>query len=195
MLLIIELLFLVAGLWAIISGKLPGGLLQFLFGKGRYELAPTQTRWFGVLLASPLVLAYTVSYLLRIFLGTNSTGYALIFEICYNLVVIILAIIIVHRSKHPEPVPADGTSTEINVSQQKKRGYSVRLLIMIGIVVLGCIIFASGGALIGTVISAFRFGGHLTGDFWQDEFPFIVIFLLLGLGVFGIVKLFKLLRD
>ena len=79
MLLIIELLFFVAGFWAIISGKIPAGLFKFLFGKGEYELPSNKARLFGLLLLSPLPASFFVSFLLTVLLGTKGTGYGVIF--------------------------------------------------------------------------------------------------------------------
>jgi hypothetical protein len=81
MLLIIELLFLVAGIWAIISGKITLGFLKFLFGNGDYKILPKQTRLLGIFIASPLPVSFIVSLIFIALFGTKGTGYAIIFEI------------------------------------------------------------------------------------------------------------------
>jgi hypothetical protein len=101
-LLIIELLFLLDGIWAIIFGKIPTGLFNFLFGLGEYKFPPTQTRLFGLLLASPLPVSYGISLLFTNLFGANGAVYATIFEFIYILVIMVTSIIIVRRAKEPK---------------------------------------------------------------------------------------------
>ena len=99
-LLIIELLFLVDGLWAIIFGKLPVGLFNYVFGQGEYKFPPNQTRLFGLFLSSPIPISYLVSLLLTELFGAKGTQYAIIFEIIYLLTIMITSIIIVRNASH-----------------------------------------------------------------------------------------------
>ena len=85
MLFILELIFLVAGLWSLVSAKLPEGLFRLLFGKGIYKLPPNHARLYGLLLASPFPISLTVTFLLAVILGERSTGIALVFENIYFL--------------------------------------------------------------------------------------------------------------
>jgi predicted permease len=101
-LLIIEVLLLVDGLWAIIFGKLPAGLFNFLFGLGEYKFPPNQTRLFGLLLSSPIPVSYLVSLLLTGLFGAKGIGYATIFTIIYILIIITASIIIVRKAKDPK---------------------------------------------------------------------------------------------
>ena len=61
MLMIIEILFLIAGIWLIASGQIPNPLFRLMFGKGDYHLSSTYARLFGVLLASPLLVGLVAS--------------------------------------------------------------------------------------------------------------------------------------
>ena len=94
---IIEILFFISGAWLLITGKIPTKLFQVMFGKGDYRLSPLHARLFGLLLASPLPLAFGVSFLLALLLGQDYLGFAMGFEIVYDLVVITIAVIIARR--------------------------------------------------------------------------------------------------
>lgn len=194
MLLIIELLFLAAGVWAVISGKLPSGLFRFLFGKGEYELNPNKTRLFALMLISPLPVSYLVSFLLTAIMGEKATGYAFIFEIIYILVVTISSIFIARKMRRPEAMRVDNPPAVSISTEQKTNNYGLKLFIIIGIVFLGFITVISTFTLIMVVVSSLTVGTRWTGDFWQDIFPLLISFALIGLGTFGIVKLVKIIR-
>ncbi len=98
---IIEILFLVTGLWMLISGKVPAKIFQPLFGKGNYVLSSMQTRLFGLLLASPLPLVFVVSLFLQLVLTENQFGWSAAFEITYDLAVILVALIVARRIRQP----------------------------------------------------------------------------------------------
>jgi hypothetical protein len=101
-LLIIEALLLVDGVWAIIFGKLPVGLFNFLFGLGEYKFSTTKTRMFGVLLSSPIPVSYLVSLILTKLYGAQGTVYATIFEGIYILAIMSASVIIVRNAKDRE---------------------------------------------------------------------------------------------
>jgi len=98
---IIEILFLIAGLWLLITGKVPAKLFGVLFGRGDYNLSPLHARLFGLLLASPLPLAFGVSFVLTLFFRQDLTLFAVAFEIIYDLLVAIIAIVIARKIKQP----------------------------------------------------------------------------------------------
>ena len=138
MLLILELLFLVAGLWALIIGKLPERIFRFLFGKGIYHLPAHKTRLFGLLLASPLPVSFTATFFLTIIFGERSTGIVLGFELVYFISVMILSIIIVRKIREP----VDQTQREFidqSTNNVESRNYSSRLLIIIGLAIVSFI--------------------------------------------------------
>ena len=101
MLLIIEILFLIAGLWALVSGKLPAGVFRVLFGNGQYELAPDRARLFGLLLASPLPVAFLVTLVLTGLMGGRASGPAAYFEGFYLIAIAIASIVIARRIRRP----------------------------------------------------------------------------------------------
>ncbi len=112
---IIEILFLVAGVWLLFSGKIPSKYFSILFGKGDYVLSSGKTRLLGLLLLSPLPLVLFVSFTLALFLGDKATTPATIFEIVYDLVVIGIAIFVARKIRQPVP-PAGPFQQNINPS-------------------------------------------------------------------------------
>jgi hypothetical protein len=94
---------LIVGLWLLISGKIPNKLFQLLFGKGNYQLSSLQTRLFGLLISSPMPMAYGASFALAIFFPKNHLDLSLAFEITYDFIVAIVAIIIARKSRHSVP--------------------------------------------------------------------------------------------
>jgi hypothetical protein len=79
--------------------------------------------------------------------------------------------------------------------EQTTSNYGMRLLIMFGIVILGCITITSGSSLLMAVISSIAFGVRWTGNFWEDIFPLILAITVTGIGLFGVFKLVQALRK
>jgi len=99
---IVEILFFIAGVWLIFSGKVPKKLFKVLFGKGQYVITSTKARLFGLVLASPFPVVFAVTFFLSAVLGEDSLGYPVIFETIYVIVVAIIAIIVARKIKQPE---------------------------------------------------------------------------------------------
>jgi hypothetical protein len=100
----IEILFLIAGVWLLITGKIPNKLFQILFGKGDYQLSSLHARFFGMLLSIPLPLILIGSFLLGLlFPNSHPEFYAMIFEIIVDISVAITAIIIARKTRHSVP--------------------------------------------------------------------------------------------
>jgi hypothetical protein len=97
MLLIIELFFLVTGIWTVISAKPPARMFKLLFGKGQYDLDPQRARLFGLFLASPLPLAFLVAFILSALQGERAAAPAAYFEAFYTLAVAIASIVIARK--------------------------------------------------------------------------------------------------
>ena len=195
MLFIVELIFLGAGLWAIVSGSFPKGLLRLLFGKGQYELKPTQARWYGLLLASPLPAALFASFILAVILGDGSTGPAIAFEYIYLIAVTIASIVIARRIRRPSEVVSLQPSQDIAQPTGQRRSYGARLLIILGLGILSCITLVALGSLVMTLIATFTVGTRATGDFSQDVLPFIIVIVIIAIGLIASLRLLKLLRD
>lgn len=110
-LLIVEILMLIAGLGAIFTGKLPESLFKLLFGKGEYHTDPQSARLFGLLLASPLPLAFGIGLLLGIFFGPDGALYATLFEYVILVTVCIVSIIVARKIKN-KPSASQASSFE-----------------------------------------------------------------------------------
>ena len=195
MLLVIELLFLGAGLWALLSGKLPAGLLRILFGKGEYDLPASQARWYGLLLASPLPAALSVSFILAVALGERYRGPALAFEYIYLISVVIASLVIARKIRRPsERVPVQ-TYPEAAQAPRQGRSYGARLLIILGLAILSCIAVGAAGTLVMTLIASLAVGTRVTGDFSQDVLPFLLLVVTIAVALAASLRLLKLLRD
>ena len=195
MLLIIEILFLAVGLWAMVTGKVPESIFRFLFGKGEYGLSSIQPRLLGVLLASPLPVVLMVSVVLSIAVGDRATGYSLVFEVIYIVSIAIVTTIVARRLKGSQLAHIENiSSTNVRLPHEQRR-YATRLLIIAGIAILSCVTVTSGGTLIMTLASMVIYGATWTGNFWSDIFPFIAVISVTGLGILGIFKLFRLYRS
>ena len=110
--LILEILFLVLGLWLLFTGKVPDRFFRPLFGKGDYFLPPRQARLFGLLLVSPIPLVFGLTYVLAALSRQNPLGVMSVFEIAYTLVVAVIAIVVARRSRQkPAAADADKGST------------------------------------------------------------------------------------
>jgi hypothetical protein len=198
--LIIEILFLITGLWLTITGKIPSKLFRLLFGKGQYTLSETKTRVYGLFLATPIPLTFLVSVFLGLLRTKNIIGIVAGFEFCYNVIIIIISIIVARKIRHKDEQqvvqPVEISSTEIAAPiPQKTRSYGIRLLMMVGVVILFGITIISFTSLISVIFSTLLIGTAWTGDFWQDIFPFIATIAIFGLGLFGLIKLFKLMNK
>ncbi len=108
---IIEALFLIAGIWLLIAGKIPNKFFSLLFGKGKYDLPPYKARLWGLLLAIPLPLVILVSFLLGLFMGKDALTIAAIFEYALDIAVFISAIIIARKIRQPDATANSNLST------------------------------------------------------------------------------------
>lgn len=102
MLLILEIVFLITGAWAIIAGSLPPVLLSFLFGKGDYRVDENMMRLFGLLLVSPLPIAFIGSILLYAIWGEAASGSALLLEVGVVVAVAIAAKVFSQKFRFPD---------------------------------------------------------------------------------------------
>lgn len=107
-LLIVEILMLIAGAAAIFTGKLPESLFKLLFGKGEYHTSPQNARLFGLLLASPLPLAFGAGLVLGILFGSDGVTYASLVEILIIVTVGIISIIAARKIRNK---PAESSSS------------------------------------------------------------------------------------
>jgi len=104
MLLVIEIIMLIAGLWAVATGKLP----SLLFGGPRYKLEGRGVRLLGVVLVLPIPVVLAGSVVLALFLGEEATGYATVLELIIVVGVGIAALTISRVIRQPS-VASDGS--------------------------------------------------------------------------------------
>jgi hypothetical protein len=86
--------------------------------------------------------------------------------------------------------PTPTLATQAAPWQEKRLGYGLKLLVLFGFVLLIMAAVVSGITLIGLLISLATVGGTWTGDFWSDEFPFLLLIVIVAVSAFGIVKLY-----
>jgi len=99
MLFIVEILFFIMGLYALIAGKLPA----WFVGKGYYaEGSPV--RVLGVLMAAPLPIAFCAGLVLGI-IDPELVTYASILEIVMILGAVIITLITLKNIRKPELPP------------------------------------------------------------------------------------------
>lgn len=226
---IIELIFFVAGIYMLITRKIPQKEFGILFGKGVLQISPGYTRLWALLFILPgpaVVLVLIVSLLT---FGESGIIAAIMFEIVAVVFVIVCSIIIARKVRRPvdgesqQKLPVQAAqpamyspfqvqpqqpstpvyqpvgepqlySTVQSQPEKPKKSYGMRLLIMTGLVVTGCITVTLFTSTVGTIFSSLVFGVHWTGDFMQDVFPMIFGFGVSALGIWGIIKLIKLLK-
>jgi len=193
MLLVIEFMFFVAGMWALVSGKLPSGLLRLLFGQGEYSVPTNRARLYGVVLASPLPVGFFISFLFESILGSSVSGIVIAFEYFYLIAIMITAILLAGKIRRPsELYSANGTSEGLEAVHG--RSYAAKLFIIFGLASLSCIIVVSIAALLFTIISSLMTGVALSDNLSQDLLVFILLFVIIGLGLFASFRLVKQLR-
>jgi hypothetical protein len=194
MIFVIELLFLIAGIWIMVSASPPQGLFRILFGKGQYSMEPGIARLYGLFLASPLPISLFVAFVLGIVLGSESTTIVFAFELIYLLMVAIASIVVARRIRKtvPEEPAIAGPAP---ASSQETQGYARRLLVVSGLAVLSCITLVSLSTLVMTVGSSLFYGVRTTGDFSQDVLPLVILLVIIGVGIFGSYRLIRILRN
>lgn len=92
---IVEISMFIAGVAAIITGKLPEFLFKARFGKGENETDPILARWYGLLLATPfpVVLMIDRFFGVRYDAAPESIALATLLEFLVVLVVVAICII------------------------------------------------------------------------------------------------------
>lgn len=111
MLLFIEIAMLLGGLYAIVSGKVPG----ILIGGGNYQVNNSTARLFGVLWVLPLPVVFLGAILLSIFFGDEGVAYAGILELVTVLGVAVLSVVMMRVVG--KPVEATNTIEAVIASK------------------------------------------------------------------------------
>jgi hypothetical protein len=95
--LIIEVLFLIFGLWALFTGRLPA----FLFGGGKYRIEGPLVRGLGVLMLMPLPIAVVLGVVTMMAFGPDALSYATLLEVGMLVLVMVAGLIVVYRVRQP----------------------------------------------------------------------------------------------
>jgi hypothetical protein len=98
-LLIAEIIFLIAGIYAVATAKLP----SWFVGKG-YIAEGSQVRVLGVLLCIPLPLALCSGFVLGM-LDPDLVTYASMIEVVSTLIVALIAVFMLRQIRKPEQPP------------------------------------------------------------------------------------------
>jgi hypothetical protein len=192
---IIEITFFITGLLALITGKIPEGLLRQLFGKGDFTLSPRDARIFGGLLVSPIPLTLIVQSLLAFSRIDMISGYSGVIEFFIVIIVGIAASIFVRSTGKNGFTQNDSSMNTYPVVEKKEKSLGLRLLMVLGIILLIFVIintFTMEILQIGSTISdVLSKRGNVLNDFAYLGFNT----LLFGLAIFGTYKLAKALRN
>ena len=97
MLLIVEAIMFISGIWALVTGTIP----SFLFGGPQYKLEGRGVRLIGIVLMIPLPFAFVMGMGLGILLKEDVSGYAFFFELILVLGIGILAMIVSRLIRTP----------------------------------------------------------------------------------------------
>lgn len=112
MLAILEFVFTIAGLYALISGKIPKGLFNTLFGHGDYNLSSGKVRLWGLFLASPFPVLVPITIVLMLLFPENGKIAGMIIEILYIVLIGIASIIFAKKIRNSE-APFTGSQEAI----------------------------------------------------------------------------------
>jgi hypothetical protein len=106
MILVIEIVFLIAGLYALFAGKMP----SWIVGKG-YKAEGSTVRLIGFLMAALLPGMLCGGFVIGLFAtNSNPTGLAMGFEIVSVILAAIVLTVVIRRIRTPDLPPA---STEL----------------------------------------------------------------------------------
>ncbi len=187
MLFIIEIVMLIAGIWAIATGKMPG----VLFGGGQYKIEGSAVRLLGLLLLTPIPLVIAGGIFLTLLLDEQSAVlYGTWLELVVVLAVGIAATIIVRFIRKPIVTNASVPNANIEaVIARKAQGSLIYVLLglgFVGIILYPLAFIRSGQAL--HLIDEHKVGERYRNTAKLARILAAVIFLL-WLGVIAIIAL------
>jgi uncharacterized membrane protein len=86
---ILDTFLLVIGVWTLVKGSLPQGLLEKLFGKGNFHTDSRTAHLFGVLLIVP-ILGFILTVVIVVMIGEAATNIAILNSLLSITVVLIV---------------------------------------------------------------------------------------------------------
>jgi hypothetical protein len=97
-LIILDILLVVIGVWVLVKGSLPQGLLEKLFGKGDFHTDSRTAHLFGVLLIAP-ILGLILTVVIVVMIGEAATNVAIL-NFLLSITVVLIVIGWVRRIKN-----------------------------------------------------------------------------------------------
>ncbi|HSH04635.1 MAG TPA: hypothetical protein VLL52_19140 [Anaerolineae bacterium] len=106
-LLIVEVLFFVAGLYMLFTGSVPQDMMGILFGRKRtYAFEPMQSRMLGAMLAAPLTFGLVFGFIMGFVAGMMGDDSFIVMAQCGESILLILvaivAIVYVRQNSHKD---------------------------------------------------------------------------------------------
>ena len=95
----LEIILGIAGVWILISGKVPG----WIIGKKGYEILGTPARIVGLVLSLPFPVSLVAGFLLGMFFGKDGVIYAYIFELVTFLTDLVIVMVLIRKFRTPIP--------------------------------------------------------------------------------------------
>jgi hypothetical protein len=133
--LIIEILMLIAGVWAIATGKIP----SILFGGAKYKLEGRGVRLLGLILVLPIPLSFITVIILAFIVGDQATEYSGLIEVIIVLVCGIAAVVVSRYirqmaipSTSGDDVPEDQAKIEATIARKAQGSLIYALLGILG---------------------------------------------------------------
>jgi len=191
---LIDIIFFLAGLFALIAGKLPKTVINLLFGKGEYIISATRLRLIGLLLTIPLPASFILSTLVAVLFGYQNTIIMSIVEISFMVTAFTVAVTFIQPTKIISTISSDAISPPARKAV-KELSYGKRILVLLGIIVL--IVFVISNFLVSILYFSLTIRDIVTGQiqFFEDLIFTGISFVIMVLSIFGIVKLVIVLRK
>lgn len=195
-----DIIFFIVGMWALIAGKLPGSLLRLLFGKGEFAMSTRKVRGIGLLLALPFSVSLAFIMFSALFHVKNNLGFMSVLEIFLLIAVSVLVIVMVRESKVPAsafpvnqpPLQPDSLPVTNSVPVKQESSYGKKILLIVGLVILSMFVLGNLLTIFLSILLIIQdFALFQQERLISDGIFFGINILVVGLAIFGIVKLIK----
>lgn len=185
--LIVEILLLIAGFWALITGEIPTKLFRVLFGKGDYNATARQARLFGLLLASPIPLTFLGTIIIGILYGSEETELLNGLEMIILIAVCIVAVLIVRSFKSQPADEVIGTKQQEEL-KTKRPNIRTRIIRILAILV-------GGFVLIPLIFYLVAWGLSYQEGALSEIIIFAAIALLIILPILNYFKIWRVIAE
>jgi hypothetical protein len=93
----LEIILGIAGVWTLISGKVPG----WIVGKKEFEIIGIKARLIGGILSLPLPISLAGRIILGILFGKDGVSYAFVFEIGLFITGLVIVMVLIRKFRTP----------------------------------------------------------------------------------------------